>query len=135
MFKTQEFSRSINSQHRPSPVSLPMLKPRLASPCLLRLCIWLQKCQYQEKHTLTMCYKQHALMACGLLEFFAFFLLILKGFCSGRKEKEESKFWTCFFLGRTKNPTNLQKKHAKCSSLQRQQQVKLLYSFSIVLSP
>lgn len=40
MFKAQEFSRSINSQQRPSAVSLPtMLKPRLASPCLLRLFI------------------------------------------------------------------------------------------------
>lgn len=42
MLKAQEFNRSINSQQGPPPVSLPtMLKPRLASRCLLRLCIWL----------------------------------------------------------------------------------------------
>lgn len=76
MLKAQEFSRSMNSQQRPSPVSLPtMLKPRLASPFLLGLCIWLQKCRYQEKHTLTTHYKQHALMAYGLVHFFAFSFL------------------------------------------------------------
>lgn len=42
MFKAQAFSRSINSQQIPPAVSLPtMLKPRLASPCFLGLCIWL----------------------------------------------------------------------------------------------
>lgn len=70
----QEFSRSINSQQRPSPVSLPtMFKPRLASPCLLGFCNWLYECQYQEKQTLTTCCKQHALMAYG--HFFAFSFL------------------------------------------------------------
>lgn len=120
VLKAQEFSRSINSQERPSPVILPkMLKPRLASTCLLGLCIWLKKCQYQEKDTLTTCYKQHALVAYGLLHCFAF-PFHTKGILLREKRKRGIKALDLFFfLGRTKNPTNLQKKLVQNAAVPR----------------